>query len=156
MLSRAIGVTWPIIVLKAKLVMVAMLTPFERVLVSNISAGTIHESGPFVAEKEKLYIHVMTMKPQPAALFPDVPGGNFANSIVAMINVMQFPIFPPIMAKHIDGDQQVSLCVLQEEEYVPHLRPVQSMNRMQHNCARSAIIEEMPCNCKVLLRPKPI
>lgn len=41
-------------VLKAKLVMVAIETPLLRVRVSNISAGTIHESGPLVALKEKL------------------------------------------------------------------------------------------------------
>ena len=59
-------------VLKAKDAMVAMQTPIERVRVSKISAGTIpaklsvyysrltqilansQESGPFVAEKEKL------------------------------------------------------------------------------------------------------
>lgn len=48
------GVTWAIMVLKAKESMVARETPFERVRVSNISAGMIHESGPQVAEKEKL------------------------------------------------------------------------------------------------------
>lgn len=87
MLSSAMGVTWPIIVLNAKLVMVAIETPwdrvsvwlkesyttsltFDRVLVSNISAGTIpttgqpypviqiqehlQDRGPLVAEKLKL------------------------------------------------------------------------------------------------------
>ena len=98
------GVTWPIIVLKAKLVIVAILTPLERVRVSKISAGTIHESGPFVAEKEKLYIHVTTMNPQPAASLPEVPGGNLANKIVAMMKVIQLPILPPIMANSVDYD----------------------------------------------------
>ena len=47
-------VTWPIMVLKANEVMVAIDTPLERVFVSKISAGMIHERGPQVAEKEKL------------------------------------------------------------------------------------------------------
>jgi len=47
-------VTWPIIVLKAKLTIVAIETPLDRVRVSNISAGMIHDSGPQVALKEKL------------------------------------------------------------------------------------------------------
>lgn len=41
-----------IMVLKAKLVIVAMLTPLERVLVSNTSAGMIQLKGPQVAENE--------------------------------------------------------------------------------------------------------
>lgn len=41
-------------VLKAKEVMVAIETPLDRVRVSKISAGMIQESGPQVAEKEKL------------------------------------------------------------------------------------------------------
>ena len=40
--------------LKAKETMVAMDTPFERVRVSKISAGITQDSGPQVAEKEKL------------------------------------------------------------------------------------------------------
>lgn len=40
MSDRAMGVIWPIMVLKAKLVMVAMATPLLRVRVSKISAGT--------------------------------------------------------------------------------------------------------------------
>lgn len=102
------GVTWPIIVLNAELVIVAILTPSERVRVSKISAGTIHESGPFVAEKEKLYAQVTTMKPQPAALLPEVPGGNLANSIVAMMNVTQLPMLPPIMANSGRHNQHIS------------------------------------------------
>ena len=54
MLVRAMGVTWPIMVLNAKEVMVAMLTPLERVRVSKTSAGMIQERGPQVALKEKL------------------------------------------------------------------------------------------------------
>ena len=50
----AIGVTCPIMVLKAKDIIVAILTPFDLVLVSKISAGTIQDSGPFVQEKLKL------------------------------------------------------------------------------------------------------
>lgn len=72
MLLIAIGVTCPIMVLNAKLVIVASETPFDLVLVSKISAGIIphrsvsirwfqsdansdsQDNGPFVAEKEKL------------------------------------------------------------------------------------------------------
>lgn len=50
----AIPVVCPIIVLKAKLVIVAILTPLDLVYVSNISAGMIQESGPQVDENEKL------------------------------------------------------------------------------------------------------
>jgi len=50
-------------VLKANEVIVAILTPFERVLVSNTSAGIIQLSGPQPNEKEKLNSHVITMKP---------------------------------------------------------------------------------------------
>jgi hypothetical protein len=48
-------------VLKAKEVMVAMETPLERVRVSKISAGMIQDSGPQVAEKEKLYSQVLEL-----------------------------------------------------------------------------------------------
>lgn len=57
------GVTCPIMVLKAKEVMVAKLTPLDRVRVSKTSAGIIQDSGPQVAEKLKLYIHVTIIKP---------------------------------------------------------------------------------------------
>jgi hypothetical protein len=110
-------------VLKAKLVIVAIETPLDLVRVSKISAGTIHDSGPLVAEKQKLYIHVMTMKPQDAPVLSAMPGGNLASRMVAMIKVTQFPRLPPIIA---------------------HLRPVRSMNRMQQNCATSAMMEDMP------------
>ena len=50
-------------VLKAKLVMVAIETPLLRVRVSNTSAGMIHDSGPQVHEKEKFQIQVTIMKP---------------------------------------------------------------------------------------------
>jgi len=39
------GVIWPIKVLKAKLIIVAIETPFDRVRVSNTSAGTICNEG---------------------------------------------------------------------------------------------------------------
>ena len=45
-------VTWPIIVLKAKEVIAPIETPLERVLVSKISAGMIHERVPQVNENE--------------------------------------------------------------------------------------------------------
>ena len=64
MLVIAMGVTCPIIVLKAYESIVAIETPFARVRVSNTSAGMIQERGPQVAEKEKLYSQVMMMKPQ--------------------------------------------------------------------------------------------
>ena len=54
MVKMAVDVVWPIKVLKAKLVMVAMETPLLLVLVSKISAGMIHDNGPQVALKEKL------------------------------------------------------------------------------------------------------
>ena len=41
MLSMAMGVTWPIMVLKAKETMTPIETPLLRVLVSKTSAGTI-------------------------------------------------------------------------------------------------------------------
>jgi hypothetical protein len=50
----AVDVVCPIIVLNAKLTMVAILTPLALVLVSNISAGMIQLSGPQEMEKEKL------------------------------------------------------------------------------------------------------
>lgn len=48
------GVTCPIMVLKANDIMVAIETPLARVRVSKISAGIIQLSGPQVAENEKL------------------------------------------------------------------------------------------------------
>lgn len=54
MFVKAVDVTCPMSVLKAKETMVAMETPLERVRVSKISAGIIQERGPQVAEKEKL------------------------------------------------------------------------------------------------------
>jgi len=76
--SKATEVVCPIMVLNAKLVMVTMDTPLARVLVSKISAGMIQESGPHAALKEKLYNHVMAMKPQAAAplLLSPTPGGT--------------------------------------------------------------------------------
>lgn len=50
-------------VLNAKEVMVAILTPLDRVRVSKTSAGMIQLSGPHVHEKEKFQIHVTTMNP---------------------------------------------------------------------------------------------
>ena len=74
----AVSVTCPMSVLKAKETIVAIETPLERVRVSKISAGMIQERGPQVALKEKLYNHVMIMKPQEAELLCAVPGGNLA------------------------------------------------------------------------------
>lgn len=71
--------------------MVASDTPLERVLVSNISAGMIHDRGPHVALKQKLYIQVITMKPHAAALLLFVPGGKTASIIVEMMNVHMLP-----------------------------------------------------------------
>lgn len=50
-------------VLKAKLVIVAILTPLLRVCVSKTSAGMIQLRGPHVHEKLKLYNHVIMMNP---------------------------------------------------------------------------------------------
>ena len=91
----------------------------ERVRVSNTSAGMIHESGPQVAEKEKLYSQVMMMKPQWAPVLL-VEGGNLARRIVAMMNVTMLPRFPVINVQR---------------------RPKRSMNIMQRNWAIKAMIE---------------
>jgi hypothetical protein len=45
MRSMAMGVTWPIMVLKAKETMTPMETPLARVRVSKTSAGTIPGGG---------------------------------------------------------------------------------------------------------------
>lgn len=71
----AIGVTWPIMVLNANDVMVAIETPFDRVRVSKTSAGIIQDRGPQVAENEKLYNHVMIIKAQCAPVLLSA-GGN--------------------------------------------------------------------------------
>jgi hypothetical protein len=122
MLFIAVGVTWPIIVLKAKEIMVASETPLERVLVSNISAGMIHDKGPHVALKLKLKIQVMTMNPHAAAaLFVD-PGGNTANIIVEIMNVIPLPTLPRISGQR---------------------RPNRSMKQIQRNCATRAITDDI-------------
>lgn len=89
---------WPIKVLKANDIIVAIATPIERVLVSKISAGTIHDRGPLVAEKEKLYNQVTTMKPHPAPVLLVLPGGKDASKAVAMMKVTQLNRLPLIMA----------------------------------------------------------
>lgn len=83
----AMGVTCPIIVLNAKDIMVASETPLARVRVSKISAGIIHERGPQVAEKEKLYTHVTMMNPQEAPVFVVSPGGKFAAWVSVGLNI---------------------------------------------------------------------
>ena len=90
------GVTCPIKVLNAKETMVAIITPLDRVLVSKISAGMIHESGPQAALKETLYAQVVMMKPQAAALLPFSPGGNLASKMVATMKVHMFTKLPPM------------------------------------------------------------
>lgn len=115
------GVTWPIIVLNANEVIVAMETPLDRVRVSKTSAGIIQDNGPHVAENEKLYSQVMMMKPQCApVLF--VVGGNFASRMVATMKVTQLPRLPLIRVQR---------------------RPKRSMKRMQRNWATSAMMELM-------------
>jgi hypothetical protein len=96
--SSATLVVCPIIVLNAKLVIVAILTPLDLVFVSNISAGMIQLSGPHVALNEKLYNHVATMKPHAADPVPDSPdpGGNLASSTVAAMKVTMLPKLPRI------------------------------------------------------------
>jgi hypothetical protein len=64
--SNATEVVCPIMVLKAKLVIVAMETPLDLVFVSKISAGMIQDRGPQVALNEKLYSHVIAIKPHAA------------------------------------------------------------------------------------------
>ena len=62
--------------LNANEIIVVIETPFARVRVSKTSAGIIQDSGPQVAEKEKLYSQVIMMKPQCAPLLL-VEGGEF-------------------------------------------------------------------------------
>lgn len=71
-------VTWPISVLNANDVIVAMETPFERVLVSKISEQITQVRGPIVALKEK-------MKAQLAEVLFVASGGNLAIMIVGII-----------------------------------------------------------------------
>lgn len=113
------GVTWPIIVLKANEVIVAIETPLARVRVSNTSAGIIQDSGPQVAEKEKLYSQVMMMKPQWAPVLV-LDGGNCASSTVATMNVTMLPRLPLIRVQR---------------------RPKRSMYIMHRNCATNAMTE---------------
>lgn len=122
--SRATEVVWPIMVLKAKDIIVATETPFARVFISKISAGMIQDNGPQVALKEKLYTQVTTIKPQPAAPPPalSAPGGKLARRIVAMMKVMQLRMLPPIRGQR---------------------RPVRSMTTMQMNWAMRAMTEEI-------------
>jgi hypothetical protein len=47
----AMGVTWPIIVLKAKEVIAPHETPFNRIAVPKSSAGIAQLSGPLVMKK---------------------------------------------------------------------------------------------------------
>lgn len=51
MAVTAMGVTCPIIVLKAKEVMAPQETPFKRIAVPKSSAGIDHDSGPLVMKK---------------------------------------------------------------------------------------------------------
>ena len=97
----------------------AIETPFDRVRVSNTSARIIQESGPHVDENEKLYTHVMIIKPQ-CALVLELSGGNKARRIAAMIKVTMLPRFPKISG---------------------NLRPNRSMNKIQRNWATNAITE---------------
>lgn len=117
--SRATLVVWPIMVLKAKLVMVAIETPLERVLVSKISAGIIHDRGPHVALNEKLYSQVIAIKPHEAPMLLEAPssGGYLASRIVAMMKQTAFSRLPPMSGKR---------------------RPVLSMNRIVRNWANKA------------------
>jgi hypothetical protein len=50
MWENAIGVIWPIKVLKAKLIIVAIETPLDLVRVSNTSAGTICKEDQYVLQ----------------------------------------------------------------------------------------------------------
>lgn len=115
--------TWPIIVLNAKLVIVAIDTPFDLVFVSNTSAGMIQDSGPQVAEKLKLYTQVDRMNPHCAPFPPPgEPGGYLARRIVPQMKVTMLPRFPIISGQR---------------------RPKRSIRRMQRNWAINAITELM-------------
>jgi len=89
-----------IMVLKANEVIVAILTPFDRVLVSKTSAGTIQLSGPQPKEKEKLKSQVITMNPHWAPIFSDSPGGNRAIRMAPMMNVTMLKSIAP-MSTHL-------------------------------------------------------
>jgi hypothetical protein len=52
----AMGVTWPIIVLKAKDVIAPHETPFKRIAVPKSSAGMAQLSGPLVMKKTVIYV----------------------------------------------------------------------------------------------------
>lgn len=108
-------------VLNANEVMVAIETSFARVRVSNTSARMIHDRGPQVAEKEKLYSQVIMMKPQCAPVLL-VDGGKRARSTVAMMKATQLP--------------RMQLIRVQRQ-------PRRSMKRIQRNCAISSMIELM-------------
>lgn len=92
--SSATEVVCPIMVLKAKDVMVAIDTPLLRVLVSKISAGMIQDRGPQVKLKEKLYSQVMMMNAHAALPLPLVPGGYRAKRVVAMMKVTMLARLP--------------------------------------------------------------
>ena len=120
MVSIAVDVVCPIKVLKAKLAIVAIDTPFARVLVSKISAGMIQLSGPHVALNEKLNSHIIAMKPHAACPFWVCSGAKVASRAVATMNVTIFPRFPKMSG---------------------HRLPSRSMNTMQQSWANKAITE---------------
>lgn len=71
----------------AKDIIVARETPRDLVAVLNTSEGIIHERGPQVALKEKLYIQVVAMKPICALMgFDSLPGGKEARSAAPTMN----------------------------------------------------------------------
>ena len=70
----AIGVTWPIMVLKAKEVMAPQDTPLVRIAVPKSSAGMAQDNGPLVMKKTKLKTQVMTMNAQWAPVLVEVAG----------------------------------------------------------------------------------
>ena len=135
-LAIAIGVTCPIIVLKAKDAIVESDTPLLLVLVSNTSAGMIQLNGPQVAEKLKLNTQVLRMNAHWAPLPPLLePGGNLARRIVPQMKVTMFPKLP-----NMSGQR----------------RPSRSIKRMQRNWAINAMIEFMAWNRSVSAPVIPI
>src|SRR5690242_7134737 len=111
----AMGVSCPISVLKANDVITPMETPFERVLVSNTSAGMIQESGPYVKLNEIWYSQLIVIKTHPREFCSEgLAVGNLAIAAVTMIQQTPFMILPIISGQR---------------------RPMRSMNRTVHACA---------------------
>lgn len=86
-LSMAGLVTCPIMVLKPKEIMTPIETPLERVLVSKISAGMIHDSGPQEYEKETWYSQLMHVNVQDKEFWTE--GDLPSNEAMAAVTIMK-------------------------------------------------------------------